>query len=712
MPVNTAKTQEVWVRYAYCRDAGHAKYVEKVDVCESMFAGDQWRHEDKEALAKVRRPALTINKILSTVSNVLGEQIYNRSEISYRPRSGAPAATADVLNKVFKQISDNNQLDWKRSDVFTDGIIGSRGFYDVRLGHDDQMQGEVRIEVPNPKNVILDPDGEEYDPDSWSEVFLTKWVTADDIAVLYNEKDAEILRNKGIAAYPFGYDSIDTRRDRIGAPNNPFYTSTTYDDSNVNRSIRLIERQYRTLTAQKHFVSNEGDMRPIPEEFDRNKIAFFVEKFGFKVIKKLVRRIKWCVIADDVLLHDDWSPYKHFTIIPFFPHFRHGRTIGLVENLTGPQELLNKTTSQELHVLNTTANSGWKIKAGSLINMSAEQLEAKGAQTGIVLELKEIDDAEKIQPNTTPQGLDRMSFKAEESIKTISGVSDSAQGMDRADVAAKAIQQKRQAGSTHLAKPLDNLTRTDFMLARNILDIVQEFYTEARIFTITHDRATGETEQVAINQVDQTTGEVVNDLMIGEYDVVVTSVPQREVLEDSQFDQALAMRQEGIGIPDEVLIDSSRLMNKKDIIKKMAAAASSPQAQQAQQLALEGQKAEVDKTNAETVQKHADAGLKQAKAAETMVKAHKDAATPPEQEQGDGGAALTKAHADIQLDQQKFAHEQQVDFAKLALDREKEQAKLQLKAKDDAEKRADARAAAAQAAAQAKVSFTSPEKTA
>ena len=27
------------------------------------------------------------------------------------------------------QISDNNQLDWKRSDMFADGVIGSRGFW-------------------------------------------------------------------------------------------------------------------------------------------------------------------------------------------------------------------------------------------------------------------------------------------------------------------------------------------------------------------------------------------------------------------------------------------------------------------------------------------------------------------------------------------------------------------------------------------------------
>ena len=130
MPINTELAWKQWQRYAWARDNGHTRYMEKADKCERFFAGDQWDARDRAVLEKVRRPVLTINKILSTVSNVLGEQINNRAEISFRPRSGAPSATADVLSKVFKQISDNNQLDWKRSDMFADGIIGSRGFLD------------------------------------------------------------------------------------------------------------------------------------------------------------------------------------------------------------------------------------------------------------------------------------------------------------------------------------------------------------------------------------------------------------------------------------------------------------------------------------------------------------------------------------------------------------------------------------------------------
>ncbi len=696
MPIDSQLSYTVWQRYARARDDGHVKYIEKADRCEKFFAGEQWEPSDRARLEATRRPVLTINKILSTVSNVLGEQINNRAEISFRPRSGASSEVADVLTKVFKQISDNNQLDWKRSDMFTDGIISSRGYLDVRLDYNDAMQGEVRIDNINRKNVIIDPDADEYDPDKWSEVMTTKWVTADDIAVLYSEADAELLRNRDNSAFPYGYDSVQMNRDRFGEERTAQY-NTGFDQSNVLRNIRIIERQYRDLDRQKFFMNpRTGDMRAVPPDFDRNKIAYFVQSYGFQVVPKLVRRIRWTTVADNVVLHDDWSPYKHFTIVPYFPYFRYGNTIGLVENLLGPQELLNKVTSQD---------------------MTPEELEEKGAQTGLVIETNDdpTKTVTKITPNAVPSGLDRISYKAEESIKTISGISDSMQGMDRADVAAKAIQAKRQAGSTNLVKPLDNLTRSDFILARNVLDIVQEFYTEERLMTITHDQATGESETFAVNQPNPQAPseedenpyqEIINDLTIGEYDVVVSSVPQRETLEDSQFEQAMAMREAGIMLPDSVYIDSSRLMNKKDIIKQMQEMANGPEAQAAKALQARGQEAEVAKTEAETTHKAADAGLKAAKTEE--VKVNTQILANGEPDDGSGQAKMAEVQVKAQAAEHKMSIDERLAEQKMSLaerehqlEREKLDAELQLKSQDMQQKRMDARVQAAQQAAQA-----------
>ena len=720
MPVNDALASEQWTRFQYCRDRGHLEFINKADKCEKFFAGDQWLQADLNALQLQKRPALTINKIISTLGTLFGEQIYNRSETIFRPASGATAETAEALTKVFKQISQNNQLPWARSELFADGVIRSRGFVDIRLDFTDSIQGEVLIENLNSKNVVIDPDAEEYDPDHWMDCFITKWVTPQDVAVLYSEDDAEYLKIKDGSSFPYGYDSIERVRDRFGGvlPLAGYYG--VHEPHGIRRNVRLLERQYRRLDKQLHFVDvTSGDTRAIPQEWDRNRIAQVVEKARGRVsvTKKLVKRIRWTVTADNVVLHDDWSPYKHFTPVPYFPYFRYGRTIGLVENLLGPQELLNKTSSQELHVVNTTANSGWKLKAGALKNMSIEELEQKGATTGLVLELDDVAAAEKIQPNSTPQGLDRLSYKAEEHIKTLSNISDSMQGFDREDVAAKAIQAKQSRGSINMTKVMDNLERSDFLVARNVLDIVQEYYTEPRLLHITHDDLLQQPETLEVNAYDEALNEIVNDLTIGEYSIIITSQPFRATLEDSQFEQGMAMREAGIQLPDDILIENSRLQRKSDIVKRLQAAQNSPEAQQKAQLEMRNLEATVAVAEAEAQQKTADAQLKLAKTKSEIASIEQENARITLEAkfadaEGGGAAEVAKMQVEEQkaghkmdLEERQFQHKRSLAEREMAL-KEEGHAREQARADDMHEhqkiissKQADAQAQATRQAA-------------
>ena len=89
MPVNAMLAQEVWNRYEWLRDDGHRDFIDKNRRCQDFFAGDQWAQEDLAKLRLQGRPAMTINKILSTVNNVLGDQIFNRTDVAFRPRNGS-----------------------------------------------------------------------------------------------------------------------------------------------------------------------------------------------------------------------------------------------------------------------------------------------------------------------------------------------------------------------------------------------------------------------------------------------------------------------------------------------------------------------------------------------------------------------------------------------------------------------------------------------
>jgi hypothetical protein len=225
-------------------------------------------------------------------------------------------------------------------------------------------------------------------------------------------------------------------------------------------------------------------------------------------------------------------------------------------------------------------------------------------------------------------------------------------------------------GSFNLAKVTDSLNRTDHILARNILDMVQQYYTEPRIINVTQDRLTNQTEQVMINQVDPATGEILNDLTIGEYDVVVTSTPVRETLEDSQFQQALALRELGIPIPDETLLENSRLLHKSEIIEKMKAAAQSPEAMAQAELEKMAAELSVAKSKAETARLEADALLKQSKADKENMSAQKAAA-------GDSQEEMAKFEAEMAMAREKHELEMEQLRAELVYKQREYDMKLQ-----------------------------------
>ncbi len=680
---------DTWNRYQQLRDNGHREFCAKFDRCKNFFIGNQWNAGDLAFLKAVKRPALTINKILSTLSNVLGEQIYQRTDIAFQPRNqGATEEIAEALTKVFMQISDNNQLPWTRSDVFLDGVFSSRGFFDARMEFDDSLRGEVRITQLNPKNVLIDKDADAYDTDKWNDVIVSKWLSPDDIEIAYSAAAARQLRDRGTSYLPYGYDSVDDERDRFGGRMTIAQYSTPESSANITRNIRVLERQHRKLDKAEHFIDTvTGDMTLIPADWDRDQISqHLANSPTLGVKKKLIKRIRWTVVADNLVLHDEWSPYKHITVVPYFPYFIYGSTVGLVENLIDPQELLNKVSSQELHVVNTTANSGFIVETGNLTNMSTGELEARGAQTGLVIEVKKKDGIEKIQPNQTPTGLDRISYKAEEHIKTISGVSDYQLGSAREDVAAKSVLANKQSGQTNLAKPMDNLVRTDTLLARNVLDMIQTYYSEQRLITITTDRLSRKTEQMMVNEITPE-GEILRDLTLGEYGVVVTSQPERDTFEDSQFDQASRLKTEvGINIPDRFIIQSSRLRNKSDIITAIEGDKDSPEAQAAAALQARAQEAAV-------VKEEAEGQLKQAQAAKTMSEANNPADPGSEAALKMEELRLEYTYKEKEL-QMKFAHEERKLEMEMQMKREIAQQELAIKAEAEKQKAMTQRVAA------------------
>lgn len=612
---DTHKAMENTAHYTRMRDSGHLDFVNKARRCEAFVEGLQWDPAVKAMLEAQGRPALTINKIFPSTMSVMGEQLQNMVDIAFRPTASGNEETAKALDSVWLHIANSNMLDWTRAEVFDDGAITGRGYFDVRMSFDDNLKGDVEITRPHNRNVVLDPDAHSYDPDQWDEVATTKWLRPDKIASMYATVKAKELELRAHTDLAMGYDFMDYPIARFGRDN---AFSTLVAEDQRKKFVRVIERQHRELHWKDHFVDQvTGETRVISPTWDRERIGRVLETVpDLSVIRLQSFVIRWTVSAFDVLLFDEVSPYKHFTIVPYFPVLlSSGATLGLVENQLGPQETINKASSQELHVINTTANSGWVVKSNALQNMDLYDLENQGAKTGLVIEVDDINNIDKIQPNQVPTGLDRVGQQARSDQFETSLTNKSLLGQDREDVSGKAMERKQARGPVNLGKPLSNLVRSEHLVARNTVDLIQAFYTEERMLRVTRkERGRDVTTETVINQMSAE-GNVVNDVTLGEYQVITSTVNLREQQEDTEFDQAIALRKEGVDVSDDELIALSKLRNKKDILERMTASAE----QAAEDLERERAKsqAELEGVQIENQVRKTDAAEKVARAQKT-----------------------------------------------------------------------------------------------
>tara|TARA_R110001606_G_scaffold246145_1_gene394236 strand:- start:987 stop:3098 length:2112 start_codon:yes stop_codon:yes gene_type:complete len=635
---NLSKAEELtlakqqWNQYTRARDNGHDDYMAMAKKCDAYYRGDQWDEYDMQQLDDQGRPALTVNTILPTINAVIGEQSSKRADVQFKPRGGGKQDIADVLTKVYAQIADNSKLDWIEAQVFQDGLIQDRGWFDVRVDFDEHVNGEIKIESKDPLDILIDPDAKHYDPKTWNEIFETKWMSLDEIEETYGQKPADRLRMIAEVGTTLGADSLEYEEERFGDTDETEYGQQYPGDpenARALRAIRVIERQYYRLKDCMFYVDPvTGDQRNIPENWSKRKREQFADKFALNIIQKKSRKVRWTVTADTVVLFDDWSPYSHFTLVPYFPYFRRGKPFGMVRNLLSPQEQLNKITSQELHIVNTTANSGWLIEGGSLSGMTADDLEEHGATTGLVLEYNRGSTAPaKIQPNQIPTGLDRIGQKAANNIKSISGISDAMLGMDGAEVSGIAIQAKQNRGSLMLQVPLDNLAKTRQYLAEKILNLVQMYYTEERVIQITDESDPFKPRvPLAVNQISPE-GEIVNDLTLGTYDVIIGTAPARDNFDEMQFAEAIELRGVGVPIPNDMIVEYSHLSRKAEIaerIRKQEGTAPPTEEQiELQQFQMESQirstQLEIAKLEAEVTRLQTESALNVAKteAAET-----------------------------------------------------------------------------------------------
>lgn len=582
---NRDKARDVFWRYWNVYERGFEKWMKHVMRLEEFYLGGgrQWRPEDRIAVESSGRPCHEVNIVKRAVNQAASLQIANRLDVSYLPRGGqADEYIAKVLGKVTKNVMEKAGYRYAETDVFLDGLIQQRGFFDTRMGYDDNFLGDVTLDAGDPLDNLPDPDGKTYDPDGWSDHHVTRFLTPRQIEGIYGKAAADAVVGSSISYCEIGDFKTDVADAQGFSGMPPTYSRGMgwYEDSAKERRYRIVDQQTNEYMQALTAVYPTGEKRVV-EGAGRDQLAWLIDQ-GVHILKLRMRRVTWRVAAPEVCFIDKTSPYEHITTVGYFPFFRRGKTVGLVDDMTSPQEMLNKFVSQFGAVVNASANGGWQGEANSLANMTDDQFIADSSKSSLIL-LRKPNTAPmvKIQPNPIPEGLDKMIDFAHSHLQMIGGTDKNMLGAETPELSGKAMASLSFAGQQQWSLALDNLSKTRRLVHKRVLRLIQQYMGNERLIRITETDDYGVERHVPLPlNVIQEDGSVLNDLTVGDYDVVVDERPAQVSDDTTEFNQLLEMRKEGIAIPDATIVRASNIQDKSEIAdalqKQQQAAATDP----------------------------------------------------------------------------------------------------------------------------------------
>jgi hypothetical protein len=222
-------------------------------------------------------------------------------------------------------------------------------------------------------------------------------------------------------------------------------------------------------------------------------------------------------------------------------------------------------------------------------------------------------------------------------------------GTDSAEVSGIAIQAKQNRGAVMIQVPLDNLAKARHYLAEKILNLIQTFYTERRVIQVTNeDDPLKPREPMVINETTPE-GRIINDLTLGEYDVVIASAPARDSFDEIQFAEALNLRQVGVNIPDDAIIEYSHLARKGELAKRIRMMTGVEQSPEQQEQAAQMQQIQMQQVQLELAKMQAEVQKLQSEAAVNVAKVQDVSEVSPQMRMQELQGKMSMKEQELQL---------------------------------------------------------------
>lgn len=462
------------------------------ELTEKAFAyaeGGSWTYNTalRDALNNAGFPTLQINLILPRLLRIGGNEREVRAKMTAKPTQDGGIPDADIATRLLEWVTNISNGDEEISKAFMHALVGRMGGWIEYFWSNKKIPlGAPYYRHVNPYFILPDPAFPLLDIDKHRFIIKSYWETAQAIKEEFPDSADEIQMVVG--------DDRTSRSLMEGMQN--WWQSIKgggeelrEEFTNVKENtFRIIEMQERR-NKREHFVVNVTDGRHKTfDSFEQaQEIAQRIE--GLEAGTRIVDHIVTITcLADYVLLQEEDNEVQDglFTIRPVGGYDLSGRNFTFADQLLGVQEEKERSRSSMLHIMHTTAASGWTYADGALDADMESRLESDGAAPGLILKFKQgFQRPEKIQPNILPPGEIDRSQLADQDADRISSIGPGELGQPEGGTESGILHAQRTKESTTTLRPLfDGLNNMKKRLASSLLTLMKQRLSPQRIARI------------------------------------------------------------------------------------------------------------------------------------------------------------------------------------------------------------------------------------
>ena len=476
-------------------------------------AGDQWPVETQNSRNLESRPCLTINKLDAYIRQVTNSQRQQRPRIKVHPtNTQADAKVAEILEGITRHIEINSNADTAYDTAFDYAVRMGWGYWRVvtKFTREDSFDQEIYIDqIDNPFTVYFDPDSKLPDGSDAERCLITTMIPK---AVFKTQ-------------YP---DADDGGQFRATATGDSWAEWVSRED------IRIAEFFYTERVKAKLVMLSDGtstfkDELPSPEELAAAGITIVEERESYKKI------IKWCKLTAMQILEERTWPGRYIPVVPVYGVQYivddKRKKYGLVRYAKDPQRMYNYWRTSMTESVALAPKAKWLLAEGQDEGHENEWAQAN-IKSNPVLRYKQTDidgrlapAPTRLQPEPPPTGVMTAAAAISDDLQTVLGIFDPSQ-MPTGNISGKAINGQQQQVDLSNYHFYDNLTRSMRQTGKILLDLIPKIYDRERVMRIIGND--GRPDLVTLNQQvqdEQGVAQILNDVTVGEYDVVMDTGP-------------------------------------------------------------------------------------------------------------------------------------------------------------------------------------------